>query len=98
MYINNQESFTSPFEERQDEVRCLIKMLQGELYEFKTSLIKTEELVSDVQKDMNDFRTRMETYIRDIPESHYSAVSSCIILLRVLCLITLLAQKIRSGY
>jgi hypothetical protein len=24
---------------------------------------------------MDDFRNRMETYIKDIPESHYSAVS-----------------------
>lgn len=69
-----------PFEERQDQVRCLVKVLQGELYEFKTSIMSTEKLVSDVQQDMDDFRTRMETYIRDIPESHYSAVSYiCII-------------------
>jgi hypothetical protein len=83
MYMNNEDSIKasrSPFEEREDEVRCLIKILQGELHEFKTALINTEGLVNDVQKDMDDFRTRMETYIRDIPESHYSAVSdACIV-------------------
>lgn len=76
MYIDHTEVKTSdPFTYRQEEISCLIKSLKSELIEFKSSLQNTEDLVNDVQVDMDDFRNRMETYIKDIPESHYSAVS-----------------------
>lgn len=64
-----------PFSYRQEEIERLVKSLKSELAELTTSLENTEDLVSDVQVDMDDFRNRMETYIKDIPESHYSAVS-----------------------
>lgn len=63
-----------PFLIRQEEIERMIKVLNTELVEFKSSLQSTEELVSDVQLDMDDFRNRMETYMKDIPQSHYSAV------------------------
>ncbi|KAK4517136.1 uncharacterized protein ATC70_000466 [Mucor velutinosus] len=75
MYIEHTEVKTSdPFTYRQEEISCLIKSLEAELVEFKSSLQNTEDLVNDVQVDMDDFRNRMETYIKDIPESHYSAL------------------------
>ncbi|EPB82556.1 hypothetical protein HMPREF1544_10718 [Mucor circinelloides 1006PhL] len=75
MYIDHTEVKTSdPFTYRQEEISCLIKSLESELVEFKSSLQNTEDLVNDVQVDMDDFRNRMETYIKDIPESHYSAL------------------------
>jgi hypothetical protein len=77
MYISNTQVKTrDPFETRQKEIASLVTGLKAELYQFKDSLNKTEELVNDVQVDMDDTRNRMETYIKDIPESHYSAVSS----------------------
>lgn len=76
MYIDHTAVKTrDPFSYRQEEISCLIKSLKSELVEFKSSLHNTEDLVNDVQVDMDDFRNRMETYIKDIPESHYSAVS-----------------------
>ncbi|GAN06725.1 hypothetical protein MAM1_0134c06213 [Mucor ambiguus] len=75
MYIDHTEVKTSdPFTFRQEEISCLIRSLKSELVEFKSSLQNTEDLVNDVQVDMDDFRNRMETYIKDIPESHYSAL------------------------
>ncbi|KAI8638538.1 hypothetical protein BD408DRAFT_422840 [Parasitella parasitica] len=75
MYIDHAAvKSRDPFTYRQEEISCLIKSLKSELVEFKSSLLNTEDLVADVQIDMKDFRARMETYIKDIPESHYSAL------------------------
>jgi peptidoglycan hydrolase CwlO-like protein len=75
MYVEGNPTKTKdPFMQRQEEIETLMKSLKSELKEFKSSLQNTEELVTDVQLDMDDFRNRMETYIKDIPESHYSAV------------------------
>ncbi|CEP12177.1 hypothetical protein [Parasitella parasitica] len=75
MYIDHTAvKSRDPFTYRQEEIGYLIKSLKSELVEFKSSLLNTEDLVADVQVDMKDFRARMETYIKDIPESHYSAL------------------------
>ncbi|KAI8077935.1 uncharacterized protein B0P05DRAFT_118018 [Gilbertella persicaria] len=63
-----------PFDNKIKDVTFLVKSLGEELSEFKCCLDSTEELVHDVQVDVDDFRNRMETYIKDIPESHYSAL------------------------
>lgn len=72
MYASNKEY---PFDCRQREIMSLVSNLKNELHKFKDSLEKTEDLVTNVQVDMDDTRNRMETYIKDIPESHYSTVS-----------------------
>ena len=69
------ENTGDPFDLRQREINALVSSLRKDLDKFKCSLEKTEDLVRDVQVDMDDTRNRMETYIKDIPESHYSAVS-----------------------
>lgn len=101
MYIDHTVVKTSdPFTYRQEEISCLIKSLESELVEFKSSLQNTEDLVNDVQVDMDDFRNRMETYIKDIPESHYSAVSVNVGYGRIMCSSNRykkkIAQEIRS--
>ncbi|KAI9249616.1 hypothetical protein EDC94DRAFT_326485 [Helicostylum pulchrum] len=74
MYAGNTEHKSrDPFDQRQKEIISLVVSLKKELYKFKSSLEKSEDLVNDVQIDMDDTRNRMETYIKDIPESHYSA-------------------------
>lgn len=72
MYSSSSEY---PFDCRQKEIMGLVNSLQNELNKFKQSLEKTEHFVNHVQLDMDDTRFRMETYIKDIPESHYSSVS-----------------------
>lgn len=75
MYGGNGEFISrDPFDLRQREINALVKGLGKDLDRFKESLVKTEDLVRDVQVDMDDTRNRMETYIKDIPESHYSAL------------------------
>ncbi|KAF7721680.1 hypothetical protein EC973_004301 [Apophysomyces ossiformis] len=64
----------NPFDYRQEEVRLGVEALRNEMLEFKRALCSTEELVRDVQIDVNDTRNRMEVYIKDIPESQYSAL------------------------
>ncbi|CAO3653245.1 unnamed protein product [Mucor hiemalis] len=77
MYGGNGEFISrDPFDLRQREINALVRCLGKDLDRFKESLVKTEDLVRDVQVDMDDTRNRMETYIKDIPESHYSAVKS----------------------
>lgn len=81
MYGGNGEFISrDPFELRQREINALVKGLGKDLDRFKESLVRTEDLVRDVQVDMDDTRNRMETYIKDIPESHYSAVKPLFIL------------------
>ncbi|KAI7899150.1 uncharacterized protein BX663DRAFT_518705 [Cokeromyces recurvatus] len=77
MYINPTDIIIKtcdPFDDRLDEIRQVIRSLEGDLDEFKVSLKNTEDLVNDVQLEMDDFKNRMEFYIKDIPESHYSAL------------------------
>lgn len=77
MYGNNTEyEPKDSFDQRQKEISILVTSLKKDLDKFKDSLEKSEDLVHDVQVDMDDTRNRMETYIKDIPESHYSAVSN----------------------
>lgn len=73
MYASSNEY---PFDCRQKEIMSLVSSLKHELDKFKDSLDKTETFVSTVQVDMDDTRNRMKTYIKDIPKSHYSAVSN----------------------
>lgn len=89
-----------PFTDRQKEIERLIKRLNAELVNFKSSLHVTETLVSDVQLDMDDFRNRMETYIKDIPESHYSAVRNYNFFFFGFSLLTasIIAEKVGSRY
>ena len=75
MYENNHDYAEDTFDNRVKSTAFLINSLAEELKEFKQSLDQTELLIQDVQLDMDDFRNRMEVYIKDIPESHYSAVS-----------------------
>lgn len=83
MYASNTES-RDPFDQRQKDIMILVSSLKKDLAAFKVGLTKSEELVNDVQVDMKDTRNCMETYIKDIPESHYSAV----------CIYTLLIKSI----
>ncbi|KAI7893580.1 uncharacterized protein EV154DRAFT_600847 [Mucor mucedo] len=71
MYSSSSEY---PFDCRQKEIMSLVNSLQNELNRFKQSLEKTEHFVNHVQLDMDDTRLRMETYIKDIPETHYSSL------------------------
>ncbi|KAI9330805.1 hypothetical protein BD770DRAFT_44454 [Pilaira anomala] len=73
MYASNTES-RDPFDQRQKDIMILVSSLKKDLGTFKVGLTKSEELVNDVQIDMKDTRNCMETYIKDIPESHYSAL------------------------
>ncbi|KAI8350870.1 hypothetical protein BD560DRAFT_409567 [Blakeslea trispora] len=68
--IDTQDTFDS----RIQSTVFLIHSLTEELKEFKQSLNQTELLIHDVQLDMDDFRHRMEVYMKDIPESHFSAL------------------------
>lgn len=43
--------------------------------DFKRALLETEKLIRDIQNDIGDTRQRMALYLKDIPETHYSAVS-----------------------
>lgn len=76
MFIDkNKIRSRDPFDERKNQVSTVISSLKQDLHGFQDNLKLTEEFVHDVQLDMDDTRNRMETYIKDIPESHYSAVS-----------------------
>ena len=68
----------NPFDYRQEEVRLGVSALENEMTEFKCELQTTEELIRDIQMDISDTRGRMSSYIKDIPEAHYSAVSEII--------------------
>ncbi|KAI8059835.1 hypothetical protein BDF21DRAFT_324793, partial [Thamnidium elegans] len=62
MYASNTEyKSRDPFDQRQKEIVSLVNSLKKELHKFKSSLVKSEDLVNDVQIDMNDTRNRMET-------------------------------------
>ncbi|KAI9477972.1 MAG: hypothetical protein EXX96DRAFT_569126 [Benjaminiella poitrasii] len=77
MYINPTDvsvSTRDPFDDRLSEIKQIVRSFECELDEFKDSLRNTEDLVNDVQLEMDDFKNRMEIYIKDIPESHYSAL------------------------
>jgi hypothetical protein len=74
MYIPD-SSLYDPFEYKKYELSHLIGDLRQELEGFQSCLEDTEKLVNSVQLDIDDTRNRMETYIKDIPQSHYSAVS-----------------------
>ncbi|KAG2220995.1 hypothetical protein INT45_004614 [Circinella minor] len=64
----------NPFDYRQEEVRLGVSALENEMSEFKNELKVTEELIRNIQIDINDTRQRMSSYIKDIPEAHYSAL------------------------
>lgn len=65
----------NPFDYRQEELRIGICTLQNEIVDFKRALLETEKLIRDIQNDIGDTRQRMALYLKDIPETHYSAVS-----------------------
>lgn len=65
----------NPFDYRQEEVRIGVCTLQNEIGDFKRALSETEKLIRDIQNDIDDTRQRMALYLKDIPETHYSAVS-----------------------
>jgi hypothetical protein len=63
------------YEYRQDQLKDAVSDLRRGIDEFKRSLLETEELVHGVQIDMNDTKAKMDTYLKDVPETHYSEVS-----------------------
>lgn len=63
------------FERKHEEMCEIMKIFRKEIRGLQNSLKETEELVQNIQLEMGDTRDKMETYIKDIPESHYSAVS-----------------------
>lgn len=69
------------FENRHDEILIMLQTLKHELQSFKGSLKETKRLIQRIQHEMDDTRNSMEVYIKDIPESHYSAVRHSIIML-----------------
>ncbi|KAI8885080.1 hypothetical protein K501DRAFT_74099 [Backusella circina FSU 941] len=75
MYIPD-SSLHDPFEYKKNELNHLINGLRHELKGFQSCLEDTEKLVNSVQLDIDDTRNRMETYIKDIPQSHYSALKT----------------------
>ncbi|KAI9492570.1 hypothetical protein BDB00DRAFT_827986 [Zychaea mexicana] len=64
----------NPFDYRQEEVRLGVCALESEMTDFKRELQGTQDLIRDIQIDINDTRQRMSLYIKDIPETHYSAL------------------------
>ncbi|CEG83941.1 hypothetical protein RMATCC62417_17804 [Rhizopus microsporus] len=62
------------FENRHDEILIMLQTLKHELQSFKGSLKETKRLIQRIQHEMDDTRNIMEVYIKDIPESHYSAL------------------------
>jgi hypothetical protein len=72
-YVPYQEY--NAYEYRQDQLKDAVSDLRRGIDEFKRSLLETEELVHGVQIDMNDTKAKMDTYLKDVPETHYSEVS-----------------------
>ncbi|PHZ08918.1 uncharacterized protein RHIMIDRAFT_67729 [Rhizopus microsporus ATCC 52813] len=68
------------FENRHDEILIMLQTLKHELQSFKGSLKETKRLIQRIQHEMDDTRNIMEIYIKDIPESHYSAVRYLLLL------------------
>ncbi|KAG1466982.1 hypothetical protein G6F56_004590 [Rhizopus delemar] len=62
------------FERKHEEMCEIMKIFRKEIRGLQNSLKETEELVQNIQLEMGDTRDKMETYIKDIPESHYSAL------------------------
>ncbi|KAI8145304.1 hypothetical protein BJV82DRAFT_33762 [Fennellomyces sp. T-0311] len=87
----------NPFDYRQEEVRLGVCALENEMGDFKRDLQITEELIRDIQIDINDTRLRMSSYIKDIPETHYSAVSVLLFHIVLAPLSRISAQEIGSG-
>lgn len=63
------------YEYRQEQLNDAVIDLQRGIDEFKRSLQDTERIVRAVQIDMNDTKVKMDTYLKDVPETHYSEVS-----------------------
>ncbi|KAI9018016.1 hypothetical protein CLU79DRAFT_762660 [Phycomyces nitens] len=64
----------NPFDYRKDCLKLNVGALQSELDSFKASLENTERLVRYIQSDVDGTRSRMELLIKNIPESHFSAL------------------------
>ncbi|CAO3624604.1 unnamed protein product [Cunninghamella echinulata] len=60
------------YEYRQEQLNDAVLDLQRGIDEFKRSLQDTERMVRAVQIDMNDTKVKMDTYLKDVPETHYS--------------------------
>ncbi|CAO3644706.1 unnamed protein product [Cunninghamella blakesleeana] len=60
------------YEYRQEQLNDAVVDLQRGVDEFKRSLQDTERIVRAVQIDMNDTKVKMDTYLKDVPETHYS--------------------------
>ncbi|KAI9247639.1 hypothetical protein BY458DRAFT_536732 [Sporodiniella umbellata] len=67
------EDDEDPFEKKHKEMSEVMKMFRKEIFGLQNSLKETEKLVQNIQSEMSDTKNKMETYIKDIPESHYSA-------------------------
>ncbi|KAI9321461.1 hypothetical protein BX666DRAFT_982921 [Dichotomocladium elegans] len=66
----------NPFDYRQEEVLLGVQALENEMTEFRQALYETEDLIRNIQNDISDTRQKMTSYIKDMPDTHYSAVSS----------------------
>lgn len=62
------------FDMKHEEMITMMSLFKKELQGLQSSLKETKGLVYNIQSEMDDTRSKMETYIKDIPESHYSAV------------------------
>ncbi|KAI8339212.1 hypothetical protein BC941DRAFT_469394 [Chlamydoabsidia padenii] len=60
------------YEYRQDQLKDAVSDLQRGIDELRRSLEDTEATVHGVQIDMNDTKAKMDTYLKDVPETHYS--------------------------
>ncbi|CAO3598607.1 unnamed protein product [Absidia cylindrospora] len=69
-YVPNREYNT--YEYRQDQLRNAVSDLRRGMDEFKRSLEDTENMVHSVKIDMNDTKAKMDIYLKDVPETHYS--------------------------
>jgi hypothetical protein len=62
------------YEYRQDQLKDALSDLQRGMGKLRRSLEDTETMVHGVQIDMNDTKAKMDTYLKDVPETHYSEV------------------------
>ncbi|SAM01261.1 hypothetical protein [Absidia glauca] len=60
------------YEYRQDQLKDALDDLQRGMGKLRLSLEDTETMVHGVQIDMNDTKAKMDTYLKDVPETHYS--------------------------
>ncbi|KAI8076899.1 uncharacterized protein BX664DRAFT_344205 [Halteromyces radiatus] len=69
-YVPYQEY--NAYEYRQDQLKVAVADLRRGMDDIKRSLESTEGMIRGVQIDMNDTKAKMDTYLKDVPETHYS--------------------------